>query len=517
MQWTCPACQHSATLSAFFDWNTREYACPQCRLEPSNLPTIRLTDKKTGEVIKFWTPTPKQVEAHLATQRNVMYGGRAGTGKSVWLRNEAYMRCLTVPGYRVLLLRRQFTELRDTHLDKAAQEAQMLGAVWRATEYTVVFPNGSRLRFGHCENDDSVRQYLSSEFDAIFFDEGATFSEYQIRFIKSRLRTAKRGVIPIVRIGSNPGLPYLYRCYIAKDVTIDEDPGYNPDDYRFIPATRDDNPHVNIAEQEIALAGLPSEALRRMYRDGDWLAIEGQFFTDFAPLNRESRRPWHVLAELPTVDGVPITDVPWITYSRHIDWGYNPDPGVCTWVAHLPKNRFVAVKEYTFRETIARKVAEEIRERSRGLKISYTVGGHDMWMTDAQTGQSTQEIFARAGVSMRLADTDRISGWQRLNDMLRDVSHDGQSETPQFAIYGPGCPNLARTFPMAKCDPHRIGDILEQDDHWLDTARYFAMSRPVSARAQRTDTWKRFSPEVRKAMLGGPHRDVLGSESVHRH
>lgn len=517
MQWTCPTCQHHAELDAFYDRDEKRYACPACGKEPNNLPTLKLFDKKKREVINFYIPTPKQVEVHLSPARNVLYGGRAGTGKSHMLRMDFYMRCLTIPNYRALILRRQFTELRDTHLDKAAVEAEQLGALWRATEYTVVFPNGSRLRFGHCENRESVKQYLSSEFDAIGYDEGSTFELYQYLFVNSRLRTTKRGVIPIVRVGSNPGAMWLYRYYISKDVTPDENPAYRADDHVFIPATVDDNPHVNVEEQEARLNALPSEALRRMYRDGDWLAVEGQFFTDFQPKHRETHEPWHVLAELPTFDGVPITKVPWIAFTRHVDWGFFPDPGVCTWIAHLPRNRFVAVKEYTFNSLAPKKVAKEIKERSKGMKILYTVGGHDMWMNNAQTGQSTQETFAAAGISMQVADTDRINGWQRLNDMLCEVVDDGSGPMPQFSIYGPGCPSLVRTLPMLQCDPKRIGDVIEVDDHWSDTARYFAMSRPAGSRPAKDDAYKRLPADIRKALLAQQRRgSVLGTESARR-
>ena len=400
VEWTCPDCKHVADLAKFYvkvhsdtDNERWDYVCPKCHhflpdgteqpRRPGTVPRITLQHKKTKDKIYFYIPTPKQVRAHLATQRNVMYGGRAGTGKSIWLRNEAYMRCMNRPNYRVLLLRRNITELRDTHLDKAEIEAPQLGAKWIAQgatgQYTVVFPNGSRLRFGHCETDASVKMYLSSEYDCIMIDEGATFTEYAARFIKSRLRTSKKGVVPIVRIGSNPGAMWLYRYYIKKDITTDEDPSYRAEDYHFIDANISDNVHLNMEEYEQALNGLPSEALRRMYRDGDWLAVEGQFFSEWTVRNRENGRQWHVLKELPYLDGVRIDRVPWIQYVRVVDWGYDPDPGVCTWFALMPNGWCVAMKEYTFRKRIASLVADDIVEQSvlpdgQKMKVIMTIG-----------------------------------------------------------------------------------------------------------------------------------------------
>jgi hypothetical protein len=343
VNWHCSGCGHDGPIKAFYQPGADgvlDYQCPACGTidnEHLGIPRLNLTDGATGLVTRFYIPTPKQILLHHARAKNVLWGGRAGTGKSHGLRMDAYMRCLTVPGYRVLLLRRQFTELKDTHLDKAAYEAEKLGAKWRAADYTVVFNNGSRLRFGHCETDASVSMYLSSEFDCIMYDEGSTFTEYSVRFINSRLRTAKKGVTPCVRIGSNPGAMWLYDYYIAKDVSAEQDPSYDPKDYEFIPTDLTDNPHVNLAEQELRLNSLPSEALRRMYRDGDWTAVEGQFFTDWQPKIRETGQPWHVIDELPTFDGVPVDRCDWIECVRSLDWGYDPDEGVCLWWLCLPE------------------------------------------------------------------------------------------------------------------------------------------------------------------------------------
>lgn len=520
MNWKCEACGHVGPLTGFYtffpDENLHDYVCPQCLTRnPEHIKVPRLKVKENGTVRDFYIPTPKQVLLHVSTARNVLWGGRAGTGKSHALRMDAYMRCLTIPGYRVLLLRRQFTELKDTHLDKAAYEAEQLGARWRGADYTVVFSNGSRLRFGHCETDASVSLYLSSEFDDITYDEGSTFTEYAYRFLNSRLRTAKKGVIPIVRIGSNPGAMWLYRYYIAKDVTPEDDPSYKAADYEFIPAEILDNPHVNLAEQEVRLNALPSEALRRMYRDGDWLSVEGQFFTDWTPKNRETGEAWHVIQHLPTFEGRPLEHVEWVEYVRALDWGYSPDEGVCLWIMCLPKGRHIVVQEFTFRELIVSRAAAEIKERTGRRKVRYTVAGHDCWMGSKDTGESIAETFARAGVGLRLADTNRVNGWQRIHSLLQETTNDGVGVYPKLQVYGPGCPNLVRTLPMLRNDPKNPGDIVQQSDHWADCLRYFAMSRPAASRERTTDTWKRFPKEIQRAMLGRGH-GPLGSENVRR-
>ena len=518
-EWTCGQCQHAAPLKAFYvqladEW---DYACPKCGTTDNQFLKIpRIDLQEHGQLVHFYIPSPKQVLLHMARPKNVLWGGRAGTGKSHGLRMDAYMRCLTIPGYRVLLLRRNFSELRDTHLDKAAYESERIGAKWRATDYTIVFANGSRLRFGHCETDASVSIYLSSEFDCIMYDEGSTFTEYSVRFINSRLRTAKKGVIPCVRIGSNPGAMWLYRYYISKDVSAEEDPSYNPADYEFIPTDITDNPHINLEEQQARIQSLPSEALRRMYGDGDWLAVEGQFFTDWTPKDRETGKSWHVIHELPTIDGKPVDRLDWIEIVRSLDWGYSPDPGVCLWTLCLPGNRYIVLKEFTFKELIAKKAAEAIKKETGKFKVRYTVAGHDCWMSSKDSGESIAETFGRNGVPLRLADTNRINGWQRVHALLQETTNDGTGAVPSLQIYGPGCPALVRTLPMLRDHPRDAGDVFAENDHWADALRYFAMSRPSSSRPKRSDVWARLPKEIQQALRSSGRPRPLGADNVMR-
>lgn len=417
-----------------------------------------------GKVL--YGPTPKQVMFHNCPARNVLYGGAAGGGKSHALRWDAYMRCLTKGGYRALLLRRTYPELEATHLDQVEIDiADGLPATYLKSDRKVVFRNGSVLRFGHCEDDAAVARYLSTEYHAIYFDELVTFTEKQYLMVRSRARAPKAsGIKPMIRAGTNPGGPeshWVRRRFIWQDITAVEDKRYRPEDYVYIPATLDDNPHLDQEEYAANLESLPEE-LARAYRHGDWDIFPGQYFGEWRKAKHVSADHLVFPAEWPRV--------------RAVDWGY-VKPGICLWIVLTPEGKAYVEDEYLFTRTSDKDVAKEIvrRTKERGIKIRYTVGDTQMWTPDQSTGEPISEVFARSGVPMQQADKDRVNGWQRLRGWLKDAP-DG---IPWMQV-SPECRYTARTIPALVSDDHKPEDVdSDGEDHAADALRYFAMSRPA--------------------------------------
>jgi phage terminase large subunit len=486
-------------------------------------------EQPDGTVSVLYNPTPRQDAFHLTEVPNALFGGAAGGGKSHCLRWDAYMRCISQPGYRALLLRRTYPELADTHIERVIQEVAQFKALGIAVEFQksefklrFFHPNGEQsvLQFGHCEDDSTVSKYLSTEYDAIYFDEASTFEERHYLWISSRARGTKPGVKAIVRCGSNPGgigALWLKRRYIDKDITFDEDEAYAPEDYEFIPSKLTDNPYLGDDYRKRLLA-LPSAALRRAYLYGEWDVFEGQEFSEWKQALPDGT-PWHVIDELPTIDGKPITEVNWLEHFRSVDWGYSVDNGVCLWWCCLPDGRYIIYKEFVFKGMIPKRVAQTIVEMSRGLKIRYTVADPSMWMKGGATGESIQETFGRYKVGCIQADNDHINGWQRVHHLLTESG--GYPEQPLLQIYRAGCPYLIRTLPMMCSDPKRPGDIKSKavEDHGADALRYGAMSRP--APTIRREPKRPILPgtvawEVRRILKKQRSRGKLGAESMRR-
>ena len=439
--------------------------------------------KKRTKVL--YDPTPKQLVFHECPAKNVLYGGAAGGGKSHALRWDAYLRCLSVANYRCLLLRRTFPELDSTHLEMVPIDlAEGLPAEYLKSERKVRFRNGSVLQFGHCEDDAAVAKYLSTEYDAIYFDELVTFTEKQFLMIRSRARSTKPGVKPVIKAGTNPGGPeshWVRRRFIWQDITAKEDPRYRPEDYAYIPATLDDNPHIDQVDYAANLESLPEE-LARAYRYGDWDIFPGQYFGEWRK-TRESNGAtvgWHVSSEH-------------VTYDRSLprvlcmDYGY-VKPGFVGWMVQLPEGHAYLEDEYTPVRVAPFDQGLEVARRckERGLtRLRYLVYDWQMETPQSESGESIRESFVRGlrkgGVSIAVVkgDKDRINGWPRLRHWLKEAP-DGQ---PWLAI-SPECRYTVRTIPALVSDAHKPEDVdSDGEDHAADALRYWAMSRPMPGAA----------------------------------
>jgi hypothetical protein len=132
---------------------------------------LKVFNKTTGEFETIYEPEThprcNQLAFHTSDAPNLLALGTRGTGKSKVLRWDAILRCLAFPNFRALILRRKIPELRTSHLAFIDQEMFNLGGekngfVYLSTVMEAKFPNGSVLKFSHCEKLADVMNYLSS-------------------------------------------------------------------------------------------------------------------------------------------------------------------------------------------------------------------------------------------------------------------------------------------------------------------------------------------------------------------
>jgi len=241
-------------------------------------------------------PTPRQIRFLELECLDALYGGAAGGGKSDALLM-AGLQFAAVPGYAALLLRRTFADLKlpGALMDRA--DSWLRGkARWNAQEHRWRFPAGSTLQFGYCDNERDVYRYQSSEFQFVGLDEATQFTDFQVKYLFSRLRRRRSIPVPLrYRLGSNPGgvgHEFVKRRYV------------NPGDPArvFVPAKLQDNPYLDQEQYLRSLAEL-DPMTRAQLLAGDWDAVAGGRYLKEWFLHRYTQRGDYLVLRRPGVAG----------------------------------------------------------------------------------------------------------------------------------------------------------------------------------------------------------------------
>lgn len=424
-------------------------------------------------------PNPKQRLFYSSTAKHTAYGGARGGGKSYAMRRKLVMLCMRYDRLSVLLLRRTLAELRKNHIQPLVYELNGY-AVYKKDERAFIFPNGSRLELGYCDNEGDLMQYQGAEYDVIGFEEATNFREEWIRFISTSLRNTRLDFKTRIYYTCNPGgvgHSYIKRLFIDRDFTD----GENPDDYLFIPARIYDNkPLMEANPDYIRLLEALPPSKRRAHLDGDWNVCEGQVFEEFKddPEHYFDRQFTHVIEPF---------DIPesW-TVHRSFDFGY-AKPFSCAWWACdydgrlyrilelygcVPREPNVGVK-WTPDEIFA-EIARIEREHI-WLRGKHIYGVADPSISDASRGISIAEVAEKYGVFFEKGDNKRIAGWMQVHYRL---SFD-KNGIPMMYIFK-NCRDFIRTIPYLQYSTVSPEDInTELEDHIADETRYMCMTQPI--------------------------------------
>lgn len=430
----------------------------------------------------------KQRLAFYSPATELLYGGAAGGGKSLLLRVSAIRWCENVPGIQVYLFRRTFPDLRDNHLrgpknlfELLAHQLESGSVTYSVKDNEFVWTRTkSRLSLCHCQYEDDVRKYQGAEIHVLLMDELTHFTEYQYRFLRSRVRCVGlnipeqyRAYLPRIESGSNPGSvghKWVKEAFVRDPLSIvatsKEEGGMMR---QYIPAKIEDNPTMVEDDPDYInrLSGLGSESLVRAMRDGDWDIFAGQFFSEW---RREHHiyEPFDIPEEWPRI--------------RAIDWGYS-DPLCCLWGAIGTDNQIWIYRELYKNRLTDSEYAEQISALSvypdgTPERIEYTVGDPgSFWVRNPDTGVQRWETYALNNVYIIKADNSRVNGWSRVREYLKLREYQG-GLSPWVRI-SRECTNLIRTLPELVHDENRVEDIADgMEDHAPDSLRYLLQSRP---------------------------------------
>lgn len=159
---------------------------------------------------------PKQAIAHASLADIVFYGGAVGGGKSEFAIVEAVALCLQYKGSKVAIFRRTLTQLEQelegriillTWADDPTKRGPngKLFCKYNRQRHVFRFWNGSELHLCFCNNERDVYKYQSFQIIGLFIDESSHFTEFMVKYLMTRVRSAVPGVPKVIRLTSNPG------------------------------------------------------------------------------------------------------------------------------------------------------------------------------------------------------------------------------------------------------------------------------------------------------------------------
>lgn len=159
----------------------------------------------SSEVIEI-RPHKGPQEHFLACGSDIaLYGGGAGGGKTWALLLDMGRWASSVSGFTGVIFRRTYPEIMNPGAlwDESMKLLSDLGGTPVRSETKWTWPNGSWIKFSHMQHDEDMYSWQGAQLAAVAFDEITHFSNGQVFYMLSRLRS-RCGVRPYMRGTCNP-------------------------------------------------------------------------------------------------------------------------------------------------------------------------------------------------------------------------------------------------------------------------------------------------------------------------
>ncbi len=420
---------------------------------------------ETGSHVAFMPNEGPQTDFLAASEKDVLYGGAAGGGKSFAMLIDPLRYCHFAE-HRALILRRSMPELREI-IDKSRElyPKAFKGAKFKEVEKLWQFPSGAKIEFGFLERDADVYRYQGQAYSWIGFDEITHLpTEFGWNYLASRLRTTNPELPTYLRCTANPGgvgAHWVKKRYVEPSPENKTFQGKDGLTRKFIPARLQDNPFLaEDGEYERMLESLPA-IQRKQLLEGNWDISEGAAFAEFDK----------------SVHVIPPFDVPsWWERLKGIDYGYASE-SCCLWAAIDPEDKTLIIYRELYRKGLTGDALADTLTEMEADEIKSILGVLDTaaWARTGYTGPTIGEMLALKGHKLKRADKNRIAGKVQIHEYLRP---DRETGRPRLQIFNT-CPNLIKelqSLPLAKSNPEDVDT--HSQDHAYDALRYMIMSRP---------------------------------------
>lgn len=453
------------------------------------VPVAAEYDVQSAQEVVFKPNPGPQTQYLAASEREVLYGGAAGGGKSYATLADP-LRDMNDPDFSGLLVRHTTEELRE--LIQKSQELYpkaIPGIKWSERKSQWTTPRGGRLWMSYLDKDTDVMRYQGQAFNYVAFDELTQWqSPYAWNYMRSRLRSSSKTLGLYMRATTNPGgsgHAWVKKMFVdpapantsfwATDIETGNVLAFPRGHSRegeplfkrkFIPASLFDNPYLaDTGDYEAMLLSLP-EHQRKQLLEGNWDINEGAAFPEF-------NRQVHVVEPY---------DIPksWAKF-RACDYGYGSWTGVL-WFAVSPSEQLVVYREMYVTKVTATDLADLVLEaEANDGTIRYGVLDSSLWHNRGDTGPSLAEQMNMKGCRWRPSDRSRGSRVSGKNEIHRRLQVDEFTGEPRLVTFST-CTNFIAQLPSIPLDKKNPEDVdTNAEDHLYDALRYGIMTRPRSS------------------------------------
>jgi hypothetical protein len=482
------------------------------------------------EASALYVPSGVQQEAHVCVADEILYGGTAGCGKTVFLRWDPVITQIYdwngMPGEHTryvealkrgeefqskgwaLHIRRTYPMLLQT-IFKVLDFAFKVdpGCHWDAENKILTWTCGYRIQFGHVQKEEDWRNYDSNDYTHLALDEVTQTLLVQFNMLRARVRSGD----PILRqklrvvLASNPDSPAEGRWVKERFVdpapegrqmlveTVDMFDGTKATNTRiYIPAFLSDNPDKEFArDYEKKLRSLPRHIMEaRLFNK--WDVVEGAFFEyEWIPSVHvvkpfTCRHDKVTCVECAYSNGLP-NHYP---RARVMDQGYKAANPIM-WFAKNEDDDLIFYREVTYNHDVKsekdrrdaqmvalgiKKVEQEHGEWDERRKSSKLTGPADYQICERRggMGDTIEDTMAKEGVYWSKSTKNRAAATAEILRRLKDTpSRPGAH--PALMVFE-NCTQLRRIMPLIKVDPNEPELPLKDDNgHWLECLMYACM------------------------------------------
>lgn len=313
-----------------------------------------------------YRPYGTAIDVFSCKDKEVLYCGPAGTGKSRAILEKLHAMCLQNPGMRALMVRKTQVSLTSsgvqTYKDHVVGEAIATGVVKYfggsgSEPAGYKYDNGSSISLAGMDKPTKI---LSAEYDFVYIQEATELSEKDWQFCTMRVRNGRVSFQQLMA-DCNPDMPthWLNQKRLAGKVT-------------YIKSRFEDNPvYVNQDDMTLTKKGKDyldrlkeglSGAMYERYINGDWVAAEGLVYSG-----------WN--QDINLHKGIDNPPMDWNLYLS-VDFGFT-HPFVCQFWLEDNDGRLYLWKEIYQTQTTVEDICPLILKTIGNRKVTAVICDHD--------------------------------------------------------------------------------------------------------------------------------------------